>query len=146
MGSEMCIRDSSVHFSMLHEFVSLATDLPMGRMYQISNNYHEYVEIAQKHPPSSFADPYVRRVVHSHKLFVGHWSDFLDEVENWCNGMVVSGKEPFLRDIAQPMAVAWNTRKMGADLADQLEPLMKMPEKNDWRTAAIRWLCEWSMP
>lgn len=33
-----------VHMSMLHEFVALATQLPVGTYYQFSNNYHAYLD------------------------------------------------------------------------------------------------------
>jgi thymidylate synthase len=35
---------NAVHFSVLHEFVARAAKLPLGKMYQFSNNYHIYTD------------------------------------------------------------------------------------------------------
>lgn len=35
---------NAVHFSVLHEFVARATGIPLGKMYQFSNNYHIYTD------------------------------------------------------------------------------------------------------
>lgn len=42
---------NAVHFSMLHEYLAAKIGRPVGRMYQISNNFHAYEELFNKlHP------------------------------------------------------------------------------------------------
>jgi hypothetical protein len=36
---------NAVHMSFLHELVSLATDIPMGTYYQVSNDLHAYTDV-----------------------------------------------------------------------------------------------------
>jgi hypothetical protein len=39
-----CFGANVVHMSMLHEFVALSTDLPLGTYYQFTNNLHMYID------------------------------------------------------------------------------------------------------
>lgn len=40
---------NAVHFSVLQEFLASAIGVPMGRLYQVSNNFHAYVEVMEKY-------------------------------------------------------------------------------------------------
>lgn len=39
---------NAVHFSILQEYIAAALGLPVGPMYQFSNNYHVYVDVLEK--------------------------------------------------------------------------------------------------
>lgn len=39
---------NAVHMSVLHEFVAAFAGMNVGRMYQLSNNYHAYTDIVKK--------------------------------------------------------------------------------------------------
>lgn len=136
-----------VHFSMLHELVALYSGLNVGRLYQISNNFHEYVAVASKHPIVSYTDPYGGDLT-----FMGleEWSKqdidnrcvelFLKECELFCEHDDAPPHEfrsLFLRHIACPMKTAWRLRK---ELPLALHAVSPMPPNNDWRRAATDWL------
>lgn len=40
---------NAVHFSVLQEFLASAINVPMGPLYQVSNNFHAYVDVMEKY-------------------------------------------------------------------------------------------------
>lgn len=60
---------NAVHFSILHEFLSLATGLKQGRLYQWSNNFHAYESVLDKVGIPAPTDTYAANRTASSPLF-----------------------------------------------------------------------------
>ena len=132
---------NAVHFSMLHEFIANAVGIPMGAMYQFSNNFHIYTNVPNYEElmahPYLEVDPYESLgptgVFPSQELVTpGNWLQFLSE----CQNLMYSFGEPqisnsFLKEIVVPMIKLWDTRDMGI--------LDTMPDC-DWKEAFKQWL------
>ena len=129
---------NAVHFSMLHELVCIGADLPQGSMIQISNNFHEYVTVADKHLIVENSDYYERKKIKTHKLSVISVEQFLQDCEFFCIEVPSMIKEPFLNHIAMPMKTAWRLRAHNKTTA--IDHLDSMPSGNDWQFAAQAWL------
>lgn len=129
---------NAVHFSMLHEFIANATGLPMGEMYQFSNNYHVYKEVPKYEELMKFPfldiNPYDKRGVVSYPKLtqVGEWPTFLEECEKLMYSYgTATITSPFLKDIVVPMIELWASRDMVW--------LEAMPQC-DWKVAFEEWL------
>lgn len=105
-----------VHMSILHEYVAHSAKLPVGTLYQFSNNVHVYKDWVFKfsHSPSRWyeSNPALRRWV------------FTDanlnrmEVERFVNVGLDTDEQytcRIIRDNAEPMLKAWIAHKEGDD-------------------------------
>jgi hypothetical protein len=129
---------NAVHFSMLHEFIANATGLPMGEMYQFSNNYHVYKEVPKYAELMKFpfldVNPYDKRGVVSYPKLtqMGEWQTFLEECEKLMYAYgTATITSPFLNDIVVPMIELWASR--------DTVWLEAMPQC-DWKVAFEEWL------
>ena len=148
-----------VHMSVLHEFISLATGIPLGAYYQLSNNYHVYIDrddcqrllSAPAGTPQAGWDvrytPDDRyTAMQPLSLFTGteqrHWFDWLMDCEAVVNNpyseSVYDGRAPYFRDVVAPLMVAHKLYKDGHhDKSIQAAGVCAAP---DWRAAAVEWL------
>lgn len=128
---------NAVHFSMLHEFICNATGLPMGEMYQFSNNFHIYKEVPKYEEMMSYpfieTNPYGGLKVYPGIVGMRNWQTFLEECEKLMYSSYASSNvtNPFLCDIVLPMIHLWETRDMAC--------LKDMPEC-DWKVAFQQWM------
>ena len=142
---------NAVHFSFLLEYVARAISVPVGKYYQISNNYHAYEDLYDKLAPVALAtDPvfnpclYTDGVAQTFPLMPNGTSAafdsellmFLDEP------FAIGFRQPFFNKIARPLLRAHQAYK--SDLPDRFEEardeLMFMPAGNDWRIGAEDWI------
>lgn len=149
-----------VHMSVLHEFVALATGLPLGAYYQFSNNYHMYLDRddCQRllHAPAGWAqsswdvkynpdDRYAEGLKPT-SLFHGsesrHWYDWLLDCEAVVarpyDESVYEGRAPYFRDVVAPLMVAHKLHKDGQ--TEKAIQAAGMCLAEDWRTACSEWL------
>jgi len=72
---------NAVHFSVLQEYIAAAIDIPIGKMYQISNNWHAYTKVLASNPaPRTFdivPGPCIPLVTVP--------SEFIADCEQWIN-------------------------------------------------------------
>jgi hypothetical protein len=143
---------NAVHFSVLQEFVALAVGAPMGRMYQISNNYHAYIDRPDVKRLfdeggavlTTMRDLYVRgEVAHQHLFSFGMWEEFLYEVTVLLNEPNTKLQSYFLRDVVKPMLLAHEAHKAGYTAhgieileGDKEDPRVPV----DWHLAGKEWL------
>lgn len=157
---------NAVHFSFLLEYLAARVGLKVGRYYQVSNNFHAYVENAGD-PDACWpvewgpVDPYAMGAVEPFPIFKdwqGGGSDpdsfdkfrdsiikqdlavFFDEGAYAAAQMV---RWPFLSKVVIPMALAhrhWKAGKGEDRFTGALEILAQMPEGNDWRRACEEWI------
>ena len=149
---------NAVHFSVLQELLAAGVGAPVGRYYQVSNNFHGYIstltKAGEKWPwpaPSSDAglpnfmpqtDPYTLGEVQPEPMFSGPFN--LDSLREDLDLLLddpgaIGIRSRFLRKVAGPMFLAHKTyKKDGSEAAREV--LKQMPQKSDWRAGAELWL------
>ncbi len=140
---------NAVHFSILQEYLACAVGVPVGRYWQVSDNYHAYEALYEKLMPMARAHdefegcPYSRGEVESFPLIQGRGN----VTDTWDQDLVMFLDEPtavgfrhaFFRKVAKPMLMAHRAYREG-DFEQSHEILRQMPVKNDWRVAAVEWV------
>lgn len=147
---------NAVHFSFLLEYLAARIGVPVGRYWQVSNNFHAYVENAGD-PAACWpvdwgpVDPYAMGRVTPYELRAGAedgWDD--TRFRHWLTvlfdhgPLTVSGSGfLFLDRIAVPMLAAHEhyRKTKGSDrYIGAQEILQQMPTHNDWLLAAAEWI------
>jgi hypothetical protein len=147
---------NAVHMSVLQEYMAYCVGVPMGRYYQISNNWHGYTDVIKKQKLFSitdgeFYDPY--RCDHDQE-WIQETSIFNEEhSEKWDSqnemflesGYQAMGyTDVFFKKTAIPMLQAWAEWKSDKSLLDRTSAMLKclenMPYQSDWKRASIEWV------
>lgn len=145
---------NAVHFSVLQEYIAVALGRQVGNLYQISNNYHAYIDRpdtqrlfnAGRFTPDDrylpWAHPSNTRVMTaspsplsfgSREIFDEAVKMFVDDPLNEDSAQVSS----FIAAIARPMALAHAQHKSG----DTEGAIARLKETNvDWHVAGAEWL------
>lgn len=148
---------NAVHFSVLAEFLAAAVGVPLGRYFQVSNNFHGYLTTMGKageawpwpadddggrEYPTGMRDPYDGGSV----LPAPMW-DLGFNLQEWDADLEMFMEEParigirsrFLRRVAFPMVMSHRAYKRdGVDAAREI--LEQMDYASDWRAGAELWL------
>ncbi len=157
---------NAVHFSVLQEFLAAAIGVPVGRYFQVSNNFHGYLATMGKAALNwqwgtevreawkgraepglvdtgrLLPDPYEARTVLPTPMWDASFS-----LEEWDQDLGMFMEDParigvrsrFLRKVACPMVMAHRAyRKEGSEAAREV--LQQMPAHCDWRAGAEVWL------
>ena len=143
---------NAVHFSMLQEYMASAIGCPVGRYWQVSNNFHAYLDTyeplvglvdraGEANPygddpggESGLCDyPMMSTPVHQWQQELGM---FLSE------GVVIGMRDPFFRKVATPILAAWDHYKMniGIDRYEGAEEILRQCHASDWRRACQEWI------
>jgi len=138
---------NAVHFSVLQEYIALMVGIPMGKLYQISNNFHIYPErpdVARLlafygEEPVSCSDPYENGQV-SHLPIVNTPKHI------WDRDLTTFFQEPsasyyvdgWFRLVAHPMFMAHRAHKDG-DTEKAIDYAMDIGD-TAWRAACVEWL------
>lgn len=143
---------NAVHFSMLQEYLAAGVGVPVGRMFQVSNNYHAYEATLTAELASSLlapeTNPYDREdrnepiepfrlVTVDLKTWREDLSVFMDE------GPIVGFRDPFFRKVATPIELAhrhFRTTKKGEDRYVGALEIIEQCAAADWRVACREWL------
>ena len=135
-----------VHFSILHEYLAACIGVPVGVYNQFSNNLHVYTETYNSawlewermhHPNLPYEVPYEQvPLVDQPARFDDECLNFVERHSD--NALAGSYQEPFLRDVAQPMCVAFHHHKR----RDYRSALLAAESirADDWRWVAEKWL------
>ncbi len=142
---------NAVHFSVLQEFLAGAVGVPVGTLYQLSNNYHLYTDVINPATDKGALltgwadDRYSAGRVIPYPLGVTprNWRDWLADLEAFCNAVhtgsgLAGQKSPFLRDVAAPIAAAHAAFKNKR--FDDAMYLAKSIAATDWQAACVEWL------
>lgn len=146
---------NAVHFSYLQEFMAAAIGVPVGKYYQISNNFHAYHEtLKQVEGLASEADsriwngtgiydPYTLGEVEPFPLVstpIKQWQEDLSVLLH--DGPIVGLRDPFFRRVATPMWHAHNAFKdgEGIDKYDAALEILEQCKATDWRKASQEWI------
>jgi hypothetical protein len=129
---------NAVHFSFLQEFMAAQLGLAMGTYTQISNNYHIYerhydLMHAKYSPIFDYPEPIEPLDADQFSYF-----DFMDDLGAFlAKPETHYPKSKFLREVAQPMYVAWNARKNKTSTG---LPELENATRCDWVEAAKQWI------
>jgi len=133
---------NAVHFSFLQELIATALGVDVGTYTQFSNNFHLYTELGQgaallQNPPSG------------DKYATGEWkaisvlqpleplADFLTDCATFVSdeGQDAEYKTAFMREVANPLRIAYLARKAGEQWVGMLSAIPDC----DWKSAFIEW-------
>lgn len=134
---------NAVHFSVLQEVLAGLLDVTVGRYWQVSNNFHAYLDTIKKGeglPTVADAYDYVQIQV-SEPMFPGlTLEEITDDIERFLDDPARPGlRSSFLRKIACPMVMAHRAfKREGTGPAREI--LEQMTPGNDWRFGAEIWL------
>ncbi len=157
---------NAVQFSVLLEYLACRIGLQVGKYYQVSNNFHAYVETAGDPEacwPVAWAgvDPYARGELTPYPL--DHCFPLSDHLEAGIGNRnerllredlrvffehgpaetITKARWPFLKHVVAPMALAhqhWKTKKGEDRFLGALDILAQLPPANDWRRAGEDWI------
>lgn len=133
---------NAVHMSMMQEVMAAWIGVPVGRYWQVSNNYHAYVKVfEQKNVDSATYDMYDdgAEVFPMVNGSIDEWFEdlymFLEE------GPIVGFRDKFFRRVVTPIWVAWKCWKStDENKIDMAQDALKNCMASDWRIACHDWL------
>jgi thymidylate synthase len=131
---------NAVHMSILMEYLAAGVGVRMGTMYQISNNFHGYVDVLGKKPYSDRPyDPYYLGECVP-KNMIDDFEAFDDDVKMFVSdpGTVHSYRNSFFYNTAYQMFnahQAWRTKQIPL-----MESWIHGIESSDWHLACRQWL------
>jgi hypothetical protein len=133
---------NAVHFSVLQEYIAFGIGVPVGTYRQFSNNLHIYTDILTREKADAIYDEalddrYAGKVAPYPLVKWGlrEWDTDLSKFLAKPGDPEVEYKEPFFKEVARPMFLAWDTRK-----TDKWAGWCYMVAADDWRIAAMEWL------
>ena len=150
---------NAVQFSFLQEYVAAGVGCPVGRYFQVSNNFHAYKELFHELEPlrlrvtdavtRRYANPYVTGQVPVTVPLVQDWSRwhrelpaFFESMALSVNALVYDPQEPFFSEVAVPMRTAheaWRRRDNPRRFEEARAALERCAD-DAWRVAALEWL------
>jgi len=146
---------NAVHFSMLQEYMASAIGVEVGTYWQMSNNYHAYLDTLESvksliTEPVSRRDPYSCGDVASFPLVSTPIDEWRQDLKMFLDvGPVVGLRDPFFRKVAVPMWVAHKAFKQpqhddGYEQTSSRYDLARDALVNcratDWQRAAVEWI------
>jgi len=143
---------NAVHMSMLQEFMAVWVGVPVGRYWQISNDYHAYVEVFEKHKSLIKADDTFSPYAHGRKGMnpVTPYPMVNGPIEEWISdlmmfmdvGPVPGMRDPFFRKVVGPIWNAWFAWKEADNPKRIDDALVQLSScrATDWRLACEEWL------
>jgi len=144
---------NAVHFSVLHEYLAGRIGVSMGKMYQLSNNYHAYVNVFEKVTAGSHLvrsnNAYDSTITGAEKLMVpmpmgwawSAWDDDLMCFMRWAQkdgSALPKFDNDWFRLVAAPMWCAHALYRQSA--FDEADRMAQSVAASDWRVAAQQWL------
>lgn len=139
---------NAVHMSMLQEFMAAWLGVPIGAYWQVSNDYHAYYDVFEKHigvTQESYYNPYALGTVSPFPMVNGPIEDWLSDLEMFMDeGPIPAMKDRFFRKVVSPMYNAWFAWKQTEGSKKQrvqnaLEQLSSCIA-TDWKLACEEWL------
>lgn len=138
---------NAVHFSMLQEVMAAWIGIKVGTYYQVSNNYHAYVSVYEKHKEALqenfynyYQEGYNLRPYPMVNTDIDTWMGDLNMFMS--EGPVTGFRDKFFRKVVTPI---WNSyfafkNKEDPDRVDTAIHIARGIAAQDWRVAIIEWL------
>lgn len=128
-----------VHFSILQEYIANACGLPVGSLYQFTNNLHVYEGWTEEDKYTYHEDTWYKDQGHIPRLPFGPDNlDLIDAAEFVENENIDGLRSPIITRNVWPMYQAWTEFKKG-DLNLALHYAKKIYDA-DWCKACVEWL------
>lgn len=143
---------NAVHMSMLQEFVAGWVGVPVGRYWQVSNDYHAYLNVFDKTKEVLREDDTFSPYVNGRKgqLPVTPFPMINGPIEQWIQdlmmfmdeGPVPGMRDSFFRKVVGPIWNAWFTWKDSSNPRRVDDALVQLQscKASDWRLACEEWL------
>lgn len=139
---------NAVHFSMLQEFVAAGVGVPVGHYWQMSNNFHAYLDtfepLAEKRRKAEWCPcPYDTGQVRPRPLVTTRYETWLDDLNMFLDvGMTLGIKDSFFRKVAAPIFEAHDAYKEieGPAKFDEAAKILDRCCASDWRLACYQWI------
>jgi thymidylate synthase len=125
---------NAVHFSFMQEYLAGRIGVPVGRMYQISNNWHLYDAVADRLEPVS------PRLYPGTIPIGSDWDRWDEDLHTFMNrGLDIPVySNAWFSIVAERMWAAHSLWKAGDRIGAQIEA--SRIEAPDWRTAVLEWM------
>lgn len=136
---------NAVHFSFLQEYVAAALGVEVGDYNQITTNLHVYTDKFNYHDwsaqrgPSDYDNTYKYFEEQEHYVpLVRDINQFEIELGRFLDNNETVVQEPFLKNVAQPMCLAFRHHKE-RDYNRAIESVKRV-DSLDWAQAGFNWL------
>jgi thymidylate synthase len=137
---------NAVHFSILQEYMAGRIGVEVGRMEQISFNYHGYVDVMDRVGAPSYLETYSGNDVFARKMGL-HWDEWdadLDQFFLWHRELVERGNDSprtfanqWFFDTARPMFMSHFSFKNARHA--EAARIAATIAAQDWRRACLQW-------
>lgn len=135
---------NAVHFSMLQEFMAAWIGCKVGFYWQVSTNFHAYVNTLEKHSAllklSAGFDDYSLLNVEPFPMVNTNIETWMQELDMFMSeGAVVGFQDKFFKRVAIPMLLSWQAFKdKEYDMAINI--LGDRCSASDWSKAGVEWI------
>lgn len=144
-----CYGANYVHMSVLQEYVAAMSGLRQGMMWQVSNNWHGYVDVLARYDQDRVFEAYYDRGAHVYGGEVSPSLLFLEasaasvqeEILSWMHRPTTytSQHNPQLfNQLLTPMALAHRMHKNGN--SEGALQALELVRHSDWQLAAREWI------
>lgn len=152
---------NAVHFSMLQEYLAGRIGVGVGKMYQLSNNCHGYLDVMGKFEAQSPGEPWCDLYTVGDKMGkiettpIGDkwdaWDEDLEAFMEWHDGTLWSEERSNYQDVvgaysnewfsavAEPVAIANRLWKLKYRI-QALDTAKIDIEADDWNRACVTWM------
>jgi thymidylate synthase len=138
---------NAVHFSILQEYMAGRIGCSVGKMEQLSFNYHAYVDVFERMQPVNILETYQGHGLTPMPMGTqwGLWDGDLEQFMLWHRALVERGENSprtyfnkWFSHTAEPMFLSHFKYKnaMGRDAENTARAI----ESLDWRYACLQWL------
>lgn len=138
---------NAVHMSFLQEVMARWVGVPVGRYWQISTNFHAYLNTLEKVKPLLDLSPgftdYELGNVEPYPIVNVAIEDWFSDLDMFMSeGAIMGFRDPFFKKVAVPMLQSWQAWK-DKDNPDHREKAIQLAGDiiaTDWRKACVEWL------
>jgi thymidylate synthase len=140
-----CYGANAVHFSILQEYMAARIGVPVGSYWQISDNWHAYVEVLERtqiEPMANYYDDEVSPYPLIHPKYANTWDAQLEMFMEQGPVLPMGPIDPFFRSVACPILASWDAYKSneGMDKFNQALAPLENCKARDWQVACAQWL------
>lgn len=137
---------NAVHFSMLHEVMAAWIGAPLGRYWQVSGNWHAYLDTYEKCiglTDGPLTCPYTSGEVAPYPMVNTDIATWFDDLSIFMEeGPIAGFRDKFFRRVAIPLYQSWMVWRNKED-PNRMRAAIKFAEEckaTDWRKACVEWL------
>lgn len=137
---------NAVHFSILQEYMAGRIGVDVGRMEQVSFNYHAYLDVLERVGQPSYLETYEGHDVRARRMGL-HWDEWDKDLEQfflWHRELVERGNDSqrsyanqWFADTARPMFLSHFKFKNA--MHGEANKIAATVAADDWRRAALQW-------